>query len=87
MWRNWLFNLALEAVKLANKDIAVCPGCAKIGGITLDTLREGAFIPKNAPDVTRVFLEADKIIEVKASVRTGLSKSRLFFVLYSQQVS
>ena len=32
---------------LVNKDvdIAVCPGCAKIGGITSETLREGAFIP------------------------------------------
>lgn len=44
-------------------DIAVCPGCAKIGGITSDTLREGAFIPKGAPEVTRIFLEADKIID------------------------
>jgi predicted peroxiredoxin len=50
---------------LVNKgvDIAVCPGCAKIGGITPDTLREGAFIPNGAPEVTRIFLKADKIID------------------------
>lgn len=50
---------------LVNKgvDIAVCPGCAKIGGITPDALREGAFIAGGAPEVTRIFLEADKIID------------------------
>jgi len=50
---------------LVNKgvDIAVCPGCAKVGGITPDTLREGAFIPNGAPEVTRIFLKADKIID------------------------
>lgn len=44
-------------------DIAVCPGCAKIGGITPDTLREGAFIAGGAPEVTRIFLQADKVID------------------------
>ena len=50
---------------LVNKgvDIKVCPGCSKIGGITPDTLREGASIAEGAPEVTRIFLEADKIID------------------------
>ena len=50
---------------LVNKgvDIKVCPGCAMIGGITPDTLREGASIAQGAPEVTRIFLRADKVIE------------------------
>jgi predicted peroxiredoxin len=44
-------------------DIAVCPGCAIIGDVTADTLREGAFIADGAPEVTRIFLEADKVID------------------------
>ena len=44
-------------------DIAVCPGCAVIGDVTPETLREGAFIADGAPEVTRIFLEADKIID------------------------
>jgi len=44
-------------------DIAVCPGCAIIGDVTPDTLREGAFIADGAPEVSRIFLEADKIID------------------------
>jgi predicted peroxiredoxin len=44
-------------------DIAVCPGCAIIGDVTPDTLREGAFIADGAPEVSRIFLEADKVID------------------------
>ena len=44
-------------------DIAVCPGCAIIGDVTADTLREGAYIADGAPEVTRIFLEADKVID------------------------
>ncbi len=44
-------------------DIAVCPGCAINGDVTEDTVREGAFIADGAPEVTRIFLEADKVID------------------------
>jgi predicted peroxiredoxin len=44
-------------------DIAVCPGCAIIGDVTPETLREGAFIADGAPEVSRIFLEADKVID------------------------
>ncbi len=43
-------------------EIAVCPGCAIVGDVTPDTLREGAFIA-TGDDVSRIFLEADKVID------------------------
>ncbi|MCB1935965.1 MAG: DsrE family protein [Nitrosomonas sp.] len=44
-------------------DIVVCPGCAVIGGITPETLREGARIAGGAQEVTEIFLRADKVID------------------------
>ena len=44
-------------------DIAVCPGCAIVGDVTEETLREGAHIADGAPEVSRIFLEADKVID------------------------
>jgi sulfur relay (sulfurtransferase) complex TusBCD TusD component (DsrE family) len=43
-------------------DIAVCPGCAIIGGITEETLRDGAYLT-TMDDVSRIFLKADKVID------------------------
>ncbi len=49
---------------LVNKgvEIAVCSGCAEIGGITEETLREGAYLT-TMDDVSRIFLNADKVID------------------------
>ena len=49
---------------LVNKgvEIAVCSGCAEIGGITEETLREGAYLT-TMDDVSRIFLKADKVID------------------------
>lgn len=43
-------------------DIAVCPGCAAIGDVTEETIREGAHIA-TMEEVARIFLEADKVID------------------------
>ncbi len=43
-------------------EIAVCSGCATIGGITEETLREGAYLT-TMDDVSRIFLKADKVID------------------------
>ena len=43
-------------------EIAVCGGCAKIGDVTPETLREGAYITE-PDDVSRIFLEADKVVD------------------------
>ncbi len=42
--------------------IMVCPGCAVIGGITPDIVREGAHMG-NMPSVQQLFLRADKVID------------------------
>lgn len=44
-------------------DIVVCPGCAAIGDVTEETLRDGAHIADGASEVSRIFLEADKVID------------------------
>ena len=42
--------------------IVVCPGCAVIGGVTPDIVRDGAHIG-DMSSMQRLFLEADKVID------------------------
>lgn len=44
-------------------DIVVCPNCAVVGDVTEETLREGAHIADGPTEVSRIFLEADKVID------------------------